>query len=227
LSKHIVDGRIREIVQGRFIACENLSQIAQTLYNSIEKLHLEKPLSLWFERRDIRAAGPKEDILFDAALVELAADKRIEEQGGKLRKAGYRAPLSDKQVKLIERILDEMRREPYDTHKPVVLAENWKIPLPEIEKVYRILIQQQEVIELPDGVFLAKAAVAEAEGKLRRHFEGAELLRSGDFKDIIGSSRKTAISLLDYFEKTGITIRRGNEHALRKFGAKLDQKTSE
>ncbi|MFA4987103.1 MAG: selenocysteine-specific translation elongation factor [Candidatus Brocadiia bacterium] len=220
LDAAISEGRIAEVGKGQFAAACNLSRAAELLCDSVEKLHQEKPLSFHFELSALRSSYPMEDVVFDEAIRILTRSGRIESSDGKVRKSGYAPPLSRKQVAHIERLTSELRADPYDAHKPHVVAEKWGVPAGELDEIYRVLIQQGEIVQLPDGVYLLKGAVEEAERRLRKFFESSDVLRSGDFKDIINSARKTAIALLDHFEKTGVTIRRGNEHSLRKFGGK-------
>ena len=66
-------------------------------------------------------------------------------------------------------------------------------------------------IQLPAG-----ESVEDARRKLREHLEAAKTMTASDAKNVLGSTRKYCIPLLELFDREGFTLRRGDLRELRK-----------
>jgi len=60
-----------------------------------------------------------------------------------------------------------------------------------------------------------RAVVADIETRLRAHLELEREITAAGFRDLIAASRKYSIPLLDYFDRSGVTIRSGDYRKLR------------
>ncbi|GAB4166244.1 MAG: selenocysteine-specific translation elongation factor [Planctomycetota bacterium] len=220
---------VREILKGRefdglieagkdwFLFESSLAPWRERLKKEMDSLHEKLPFATWHEKAAIRSAGPKNDRAFELALQGMVDNGIFDLHQGRYRRHGYKPPLGSEDLKLAERLLAWMAETPFDSHSQNIVVSEWNLPPDTVRRVYRVLCESGEVVALPDGVFISRAAYAEAEAKLRKHFESNSTLASGHFKSIIGAARKVAIALLDHFEKTGVTYRKGNEHQLRRY----------
>jgi selenocysteine-specific elongation factor len=77
-----------------------------------------------------------------------------------------------------------------------------------IEGVIGFLVKQGTLIRLADGVYVHRDVIAAAREKMATR--KGEQIDVSQFKDFFGLSRKVAIPLLEYFDKTGATKRQGD-----------------
>jgi hypothetical protein len=92
-----------------------------------------------------------------------------------------------------------------------------KVEKPELA---RFLEQQGRLVRVGDGHAVATGAYDDARDALIAELERAERITLARFRDLIGSSRKTAQMLLERFDADGITRRVGDERVLRRSSAR-------
>ena len=67
----------------------------------------------------------------------------------------------------------------------------------------------------PD-LYFAADAVERARELIRAHVAAHGEITAAAFRDLIGASRKFSIALLDYFDRTGFTLRVGDVRKVRR-----------
>lgn len=72
------------------------------------------------------------------------------------------------------------------------------------------LVQGKVIIKWEDH-FFSYIAVKKVIDQLQDYFSNHETLKAAEFRDLIHSTRKTAIPLLEYLDQQKITIRKGND----------------
>ncbi|MDZ7815413.1 MAG: selenocysteine-specific translation elongation factor [Planctomycetota bacterium] len=204
-------------VGDKYVSAAELEKGCRDILDAMSGLHKEEPYVVYHEKVALREAGPKEDRLFDLCLDMLKSRGELEFSEGTVRQSGYSPPLSEVDRKVIARLEKWFSDSPLETHSIHSASQDMGIKISELERLYSILVQTGRIVELPDGVYLSSDDMDFARQKLEEHFEENETLRSADFKTKIGAARKVTFALLDYFEKTGLTFRKGNEHQLRRY----------
>jgi selenocysteine-specific elongation factor len=77
-----------------------------------------------------------------------------------------------------------------------------------IEGVVSFLVKQGTLVRLAEGVYVHQRTIAEAREKMAAR--KGETIDVGQFKELFGLSRKIAIPLLEWFDRTGVTKRTGD-----------------
>ena len=78
-----------------------------------------------------------------------------------------------------------------------------------------MLVEEQKAIQLTEEVFLHQEAVAEARRRIGKHLEAGGSLTASEAKQLLGSTRKFGIPLLEHLDRIGFTVRRGDVRVLR------------
>jgi selenocysteine-specific elongation factor len=82
--------------------------------------------------------------------------------------------------------------------------------------VLRISLASPTVKLVRVGDFvLSRQRVDESTARLRRHFEQHPSLTVGDAREILNTTRKWAVPLLEYYDRIGVTRRDGEVRLLR------------
>jgi selenocysteine-specific elongation factor len=78
----------------------------------------------------------------------------------------------------------------------------------------KILLEQGKLLQISEKFAMHAEVVGRARDVLVDYLRAHGELISAEYKNLIDSDRKFAISLLDYFDRFGISIRRGNSRFL-------------
>ena len=92
-----------------------------------------------------------------------------------------------------------------------------KVEQPELA---RFLEQAGRLVRVGDGHAISTTAYEDARETLIAELEDAERITLARFRDLVGSSRKTAQMLLERFDADGLTRRVGDERVLRRSSAR-------
>ncbi len=84
------------------------------------------------------------------------------------------------------------------------------------QQLARVLEQHGRLIRVGDGFAISAAAYARAREELLAECERAGTITLARFRDLLGTSRKTAQMLLERFDADSLTLRKGDERVLRR-----------
>ncbi|OJU30041.1 MAG: selenocysteine-specific translation elongation factor [Rhizobiales bacterium 68-8] len=147
------------------------------------------------------------------AIRTLVVDGMLATEGGVVRLPGHRLALDGRDYALWQRILPlfsgEARfRPPLGRECAGLLGERE----PEVRRVLKAMARQQRVVELAPDRFFLDEAVREMAG-IAAEVAAARpdgLFSAADFRDRLRNGRKVAIEILEYFDRSGLTTRRGD-----------------
>ncbi len=94
----------------------------------------------------------------------------------------------------------------------------------QILEFLHVLKRQGNSLDISNHLWMSKPDLDQLIEKLDDHYNSNEILSVGEFKSMTNLTRKTAIPLLEYLDKSGITFRRGNERIQgSKFPSKFER----
>ena len=70
------------------------------------------------------------------------------------------------------------------------------------------------VVRVAEGIYFHRDALAQVEARVREHLASQQGMTASAFRDLIGSSRKYAVPLLEWLDASRITRRVGDERIL-------------
>ena len=82
-------------------------------------------------------------------------------------------------------------------------------------KVLNAMVQNGELIKLSSEIFILREEFEKTKTKITEFGKTHPQFRASDIRDLLNSSRKLIIPLLEYFDKIGITLRKGDFRSLR------------
>ena len=80
------------------------------------------------------------------------------------------------------------------------------------------LEREGRVVRVAPDLYFTATAVEHARDVIRQHVAAHGEVTAATFRDLIGASRKFSIALLNFFDRTGFTLRVGDVRKLRKTG---------
>jgi selenocysteine-specific elongation factor len=90
------------------------------------------------------------------------------------------------------------------------------LPRKQLADLLGILESQQKIVKVTTDVYIGMPALEKARTVLIEQLSRQGDISAATFRDMLGISRKTAIPLLEYFDRIGLTLRVGDVRKLRK-----------
>ncbi len=200
-------------------ACVHKSQYDEAtrgLIAELEAFHAQKPLAEGMVKETLRKKALAKwdarsaDILID----RLVARGELESDGSVVRLAGSKAAVTGDQESLLADIVSRIQASPVAPPTISELASELGQDKRTLSELLAIAEKERKVVRVSPEMFFAPAAVTEIEGKLRGA-TGPDGISVSDFKNMIGTTRKYALPLLEYFDRMRVTVRVGDIRKLR------------
>jgi selenocysteine-specific elongation factor len=109
-----------------------------------------------------------------------------------------------------------MRAAPFGPPQVEEVATAQRFPEETAGEIAALLEEEGELVHISADIYLHRHGIEEAKRLLRDHLEREGPMTASQAKTWLGSSRKFVIPLLEYLDKQGFTVRRGDLRELRK-----------
>ncbi|MBM4447416.1 MAG: selenocysteine-specific translation elongation factor [Chloroflexi bacterium] len=139
------------------------------------------------------------------ALQRLFDDGVLVEEGAAAHLPSYRVKLSPQQQAKIDAFLLVLGQNPYSPPGDITLEPD----------LLNLLIEQQQVLKVSDGVVFSVSAYNEMVDKVIAYAKAKGKVTLAEVRDMLGTSRKYAQALLEYMDEKKLTRRVGDERILR------------
>ena len=95
-----------------------------------------------------------------------------------------------------------------------LVGEVKRTKLPGVSQALDTLVATGALVKIGDSIYRG-TQVADVRGKLEAYLRKEKQITMAQFRDIVGTSRKFAVPLLEFFDATGVTVRSGDMRMLR------------
>ncbi|WP_112873072.1 selenocysteine-specific translation elongation factor [Paracoccus endophyticus] len=189
--------------------------LAAAVETTLAEFHAANPEMQGMGRERLRLAVtprlPRDG--FAAWLVGRIDAGALVAEGAFLRLPGHTARMTPEDEALLARILPELggaaRFRPPRVRD---MATDWAIPEADVRRVLRIAARQGRVDQIRPDHFFLRATTAEMV-RIIADVQAAAAdgwVTAAAFRDRVQNGRKVAIEILDFFDRQGVTLRRGD-----------------
>lgn len=208
-------GAVAALPGDRYATAAAADEALAALLARMEELHDARPLELGFAKKEILSspAGPRP--LADHAFATLLAQGRLRQDGTRYRLDDRAPHLSPAEQALAAEITAIFREGGFAVPRPDELPALTGAPPATVTPVVTHLLQAGVLVAPAANILLHEESVRHSREAIEAHFRQAERLHPRDFKEMLGTSRKFAIPLLEYWDRMGLTRRVGDERVLR------------
>lgn len=193
---------------------EHWQALAQAVADTLDAYHAEHPdlPGMGLERLRLAVAPRQPAPLFRQALARLREDGVVAASGSWIRRPGHEVLLSPEDETLWRRIApliggDERFRPPRVRDVGQMLGRREE----EIRRLFRLIGRRGDVHEIALDHFFQRDTLVEmvgiASALAAQHPAG---FNAAQFRDRLDNGRKVAIQILEFFDRHGVTIRRGD-----------------
>ena len=196
---------------------EKWNRFRERLRAALEEFHQGHPLAPGMDLEEVRArlAGGASARLFRDLADLLAGEGVCVREGNHLRLPGHRVEMGAREKSLSAEITAALGRNPL---APPYLKEIEKalgVERPKLNEVIRVMERQGEVVRVTTELYYLKDSIDRIKADLYSYFETHEEMSAATFRDILQSSRKYTIPVLEHFDRTGVTMRVGDVRKLK------------
>ena len=188
---------------------ETLAAALLDIVDTLKAFHQAKPDAPGLQPERLRVTLKKRWPIpvFRILLDREVRAKKVTVDGPYLRIPGHSLVLGPKDEALWNKVAAELLRERFKPPRVRDFAQAYSVPEPDMRRLLQRMARIGRVVEVaPDQYFLRPVvaemiAIAHAFG---RDFTAAE------FRDKLDNGRKVAILILEFFDRHGVTVRRGD-----------------
>ena len=209
-------GSIRMVTGGRTLISEGgLKQAGRSLREAVARFHEEHPLEAGAGREHVLKVSGLPAQVLEAAAGRLVGEGVLADEHGRLRLTDFELPLSARQKELAARLEALYLEQPFSGPSLSDAARALGAPENEVLELGRLLEQQGRLVRMGEKVILHCEGVRQAREAILHHLGDHDTVRASELRDLLDTSRKYAIALLDHFDRVGLLLRRENVHYLR------------
>ena len=202
-------GDLKALPGDRWLVQEGIRMAGERITGAIEAAFREDPYRVSVKALEIRDVLRLEETFLEAVYQQLVEEERVHRlRGGRLSLPGYEPPIPEGERQALEKYRNYLSEHLFEAARNEDLAPMLGTSEALIGKLQSLLVDRGELVRLTPDVVLLEEAILEAVRRLAAHHETAGPFSAAEAKDLLGTTRKFAIPLLEYLDKQGWTRRR-------------------
>jgi selenocysteine-specific elongation factor len=203
-------GAVRRL-SARWLTRDQWERLVSRVLASLEAYHEAQPLRRGMPKEELRSRTSIPAELFADLLAVLAAEHTVLERGGEVAAAAHRPSLTSEQEAAIVAFLAELEGQPFNPPPLADLTRRYQLT----PALLQYLVADGRVVRVNDDTAFARSAYDDAVRRLRVHLTEHRTLTVAAARDVLGSSRRYVLPLLEWLDAQKITRRVGDDRILR------------
>lgn len=202
--------------RGLLIHADFYQRAREELLQTLERYHRDFPLKTGLMKEELRSrtVGSEQPRLFQFLMAQLTAEGRVVQEKEVVRLAEHRVALAEDQEK-VRRDLEELYLKG-DLQPPYFKEVKDQFPGKTAEEVLNVMVQEGLLVKVKEDLFFHRKVMEDLEARLIEFLREHGEITTPQFKDMTDASRKYTIPLIEYFDRTQVTVRVGDSRVLRK-----------
>jgi selenocysteine-specific elongation factor len=168
------------------------------LLDAVDRHHHERPLDPGMPRELLRQTLGLDRVAFDAVIAD---DPELVDEHAHVRRTGFEIRLDDAQQAIVDRFVESLCVAGF---QPPAADEAGVPPV-----LVQAMIAMGSIVPVGGGIVFLPERIAEAETVLRTALARSDSISLAEFRDLLGTTRKYAQTLLEYFDRQRVTRRVG------------------
>ena len=210
--------RVAETRTGRWLHADRLEELCSEVHKRLEAFHHAHPQHLGQRLEELRAEVNWPNDVFDRVILEGLPEVWVQEDTW-LRLTSHKPEVPSLKARQLDQIEEAIRVGGFRPPQARDLADALSLPQQEVTDLLAVSTERKAIVEVGQGLWFHRDTVARAADIVRRTLDDRGTFTTMEFRDMLGTSRKYAVPLLDYFDVLGLTRRIENR---RQPGPNLD-----
>ncbi|TMC63133.1 MAG: selenocysteine-specific translation elongation factor [Chloroflexota bacterium] len=203
-------GVVRRLPSG-WLGRDQWDGLQSRVTSSLEAYHRAQPLRRGMPKEELRSRTSIPADVFAEVLGLLADEGRIVERGGEVAVAAHKQLLSTEQETGLGAFIAELESQPFNPPPLAELMRKHALT----PALLQYLVTDGRIVRVNDDTVFARSAYDEAVRVLRAHLAEHRTLTVAAARDLLGSSRRYVLPLLEWLDAHKVTRRVGDDRILR------------
>lgn len=200
-------GKLLEPLPGRYLALSVLDGLWESCSALLEQYHKQNPLHAGMKVAELRQKLLKaaDQAVADAILAALVREGKLKRVAGRYALADFSVHLTKRQNSIKDRLMKQYSG--YGLETPgldEVYGGFESKELTDCKQVVESLVSSGELVMLTPQICVHQDVYRDVCRKLCAYLAGHETIALADFRDLMGTSRKYALAVLEYYDKNKI-----------------------
>ena len=196
---------------------EKWNQLREQMLRLLKAFHSTHALVPGMDMEELRGKlrwelAPK---VFRAVIELFLGEKIIGREENLLRLATHRVQLGGQEKVLMDKIKQILGIQPLAPPDLKELEKQAGVSRQRLTEVIRLLERDGSVIRVTTDMYFLASSIEQLRATLKNYLTDKGEMTAASFRDLINSSRKYTIPLLEYFDRDGLTIRIGDVRRLK------------
>jgi selenocysteine-specific elongation factor len=192
-------------------------RLGERILAQIKEFHAGHPLVPGMDMEELRGKlgydlAPK---FFRVVVDLLAQAKTLSREENLVRLANHQVKLGGEEKILMDRIRKILGADPMAPPDLKEIEKQAGVTRSRLNELLRILEREGSVVRVTSDMYFLTGAIERLRTLLIQHLVDKGEMPASAFRDLIGSSRKYIIPLLEYFDRDGLTVRIGDLRRLK------------
>ena len=219
------EGRVTQLAGGALAHPAAIAETKDKILAAIEDLHATHPQRAGLSPQELFARADQDPELCALAAESLVRSKQIEFVGAVYARAGWSARLSDRDQRVADQIGAAFQASGFAGPSSEDISQSLGQPRERVEQLIGLLCERGILVRLDPRAVVHRDALEAAKMVALRLFTEKPLFSTMAFRDALGVSRKYAVPLLDFLDKTRFTVRSGHDRTPGVEARKLANRT--
>ncbi len=194
-----------EKVERLIYSAQAWAAIKQSVGQTLEKFHRDYPLRQGMAKEELKDKIKAPAKFFDSAIKQLSSEGILNESGPTVHTPGHQVKLTPELQKKIDVYIKALAIVPFSPPTETTIE-------PEL---LSILIGQRKVVKVTDNVVFTADAYDKMVQNTIDHIKTHKQITIAEVRDMLQTSRKYALALMEYLDNQKITRRVGDGRVLR------------
>ncbi|MBU0712743.1 selenocysteine-specific translation elongation factor [bacterium] len=188
--------------------------LRNNILNVIREYHRKYSLSMGISQSELLEAIKIPLELINYLLKQLADDRRIKISGEKITLFEFQIEFSDIQQRFIETLETDLKQAGFNP--PDLREIHQRSPLSEkdVQLIIAFLMDESRIVQIDRDKFIHREILDRGGRQIRDYLTKNQSATVSELKDVLNTSRKWAIPILNHYDKIGLTTRVGDQREL-------------
>ncbi|MDB9822667.1 selenocysteine-specific translation elongation factor [Deltaproteobacteria bacterium] len=201
---------------GTFIHSEYLEKATEEIISTLTEYHNDFPLKAGLLKEELRSrtTGSRNQKLFNFIISQLTRESIVVQEKELLRLQDHKVTLALDQEKIRGQIEEAYLNG--GLQPPYFKELNSRFPENTAWDVLEVMVKDGILIKVKEDLYFHRDVMDELEKRLIVFLKDHGEINTPQFKEMTGASRKYTIPLIEYFDRSQVTVRVGDNRVLRK-----------
>ncbi len=208
LNKLRSEGEVFKVSSELYVHCKKVEQVEIQIRETLKAQQSKDRLKWGMPKEELRERLGGTDMALVNWVISMMEERgEIHVRRGSVRIGTKDVELSSDEKLAKQTIVDSLRRGRFQPPSEKELRHKTGIQESTFQKVIRLLIEDGQVVRLQPGILMHADSIADARTLVASYLKEHGKATASELKNLLGTTRKYAVPLLEYLDHSGLTRR--------------------